>query len=159
MSSSTATPSASGTAFAGPPSPPRAGPQTPSPPQSSAGAASDAFGSTNSLHAADGDGWHDADGDGADVQVDWPASFANEPYTIRGFCRCTPTRKHLLKAGADLLDLRCPTGVNCLVTVHVMAICGNTRNAVLDSTIQAKRQVVLHASGCMPWICRPYCIP
>lgn len=46
-------------AFARPPSPPQA--QPPSPPPSSMGAASDAFGSSSSLAAADTEGWHDAD--------------------------------------------------------------------------------------------------
>lgn len=120
MSSSTATPTASGTAFAGPPSPPRAGPQPPSPPQSSAGAASDVFGSTNSLHAADGDGWHDADGDDADVQVDSLFSFVDEPHSIGDLCRCTP-KKPLLKASAALLAHRRPTGAKTLTIVHVKA--------------------------------------
>ena len=71
-SSSSSIPPAPGstpsTAFARPPSPPQAGMQPPSPPQSSAGAASDAFGSSNSLAGTTGDGWHDNDDD-ADIQV------------------------------------------------------------------------------------------
>ncbi len=62
-------PGSTSAAFARPPSPPRAGLQPPSPPQSSAGAASDIFGSSNSLAAADNDGWRDDDDDGAAPQV------------------------------------------------------------------------------------------
>ncbi|KAL3157198.1 hypothetical protein ABBQ38_001437 [Trebouxia sp. C0009 RCD-2024] len=69
-SSRTSTSAASGatsTAFGRPPSPPRPGAQPASSPQPSSGAAPDMFGSTSSLHDADGDGWHDSDGD-ADAQ-------------------------------------------------------------------------------------------
>lgn len=62
-------PGSTSAAFARPPSPPRAGLQPPSPPQSSAGAASDIFGSSNSLAAADNDGWRDDEDDGAAPQV------------------------------------------------------------------------------------------
>ena len=62
-------PGSTSAAFARPPSPPRAGRQPPSPPQSSAGAASDIFGSSNSLAAAENDGWRDDDEDGAAPQV------------------------------------------------------------------------------------------
>lgn len=93
-SSRTSTSAASGTtstAFGRPPSPPRPGAQPASSPQSSSGAAPDTFGSTHSLHDADGDGWHDSDGD-ADVQVaSWSVMYT---YIVKQPCICRQTALH-----------------------------------------------------------------
>lgn len=107
-SSRTSTSAASGatsTAFGRPPSPPRPGAQPASSPQPSSGAAPDMFGSTSSLHDADGDGWHDSDGD-ADAQVaSWSVMHT---YVVKQPCICHQAALHTRIAlaagvGADVL--------------------------------------------------------
>ena len=109
MSSSATTPTAAGAAFARGPSPPRAVAQPPSPPQFSAGAASDVFGSTNSLPAAAGDGWNDADDDdGAAVQVVSPSCVCHPVFTIQYLPSCsaaTDRTESCANACADVLHI------------------------------------------------------
>lgn len=91
-------PGSTSAAFARPPSPPRAGLQPPSPPQSSAGAASDTFGSSNSLAAADNDGWRDDDDDGATPQEDADEAAARQRLGRLG-TRGSATQSSRLSAG------------------------------------------------------------